>query len=73
MLVRHRLRLDTFRDFGVLRAIGDIRTVASIEYLDTIAKVSDVFGGFCFELFVVEFESFFECDGMRIFRLDADE
>jgi hypothetical protein len=73
LLVGYVFWLNVLWNLGIFRAIGDVRTVASIEYLDTIAKVSDVFGGFCFELFVVEFESFFECDGMRIFRLDADE
>ena len=54
--MRHVFWLDILWNLGIFRAIADLRTVASIEYLDTIAKVSDVFGGFCFELFVVEFD-----------------
>lgn len=42
--------VGVFRDFGVFRAIGDVRAKASVEDFDAIAKVSDIFLGFGFEL-----------------------
>ena len=42
--------VGVFGDFGVFAAVGDVWTEAAVEYLDAVAKVSDVFLGLGFEL-----------------------
>ena len=42
--------VDIFGDFGVFAAVGNVWTEAAVEYLDAVAKVSDIFLSFGFEL-----------------------
>ena len=42
--------VGVFGDFGVFAAVGNVWTEAAVEYLDAVAKVSDIFLGLGFEL-----------------------
>ena len=65
--------IGALRNFGIFRAVGDVRAKAAVKHLDAVTKVSDIFLGFGLEFGGVEFAGFFQRDGVRIFRFDGDE
>ena len=44
--MRDRFWIGIFRYLGVLFAVGNVWTIAAIEHLDAIAKISDILFGF---------------------------
>ena len=66
-------RLLVLRDLGVLFAIGNVGAITTVEYLNAVAKVGDVFLGLRLEFCGVQLEGLFNRNVVRVERFNADE